>query len=108
MTNSIEKFDLNGFEKILCENNLVLVDFFASWCGPCKMFAPIVEQLSKKYESSVKTIKLDIDFNQDIADKYSIQSVPTLILFKNGTVAERNSGVISFNQCTNMIEKHLK
>lgn len=102
-----KKLTQEEFEKILNDNQLVLVDFFASWCGPCKMFAPIIEELSQKYKNSIKTLKLDIDENQDISDKYSINSVPTLILFKNTKPVERNSGLIPLSQCENLINKHL-
>lgn len=97
----------NEFEKILSENKLVFVDFFASWCGPCKMFAPIVEQILQKYEDRVTVLKVDIDENSEIAEKYSIQSVPTSILFKDGDAVERVSGMIPASQCESLIERHL-
>lgn len=97
----------NEFEKILSENKLVFVDFFASWCGPCKMFAPVVEQISQKYEDRVTVLKVDIDENSEIAEKYSIQSVPTSILFKDGAAVERVSGMIPESQCASLIDKHL-
>ncbi len=102
-----QNLDLENFEKIIAENKLVLVDFFASWCGPCQMFSPIVEQVADKYEENVKTLKLDIDENPTISEKYSISSVPTLILFKDGTPVERVSGVVPLNQCISLIDKHL-
>lgn len=97
----------NEFEKILSENDLVLVDFFASWCGPCKMYAPIVEQVSQQYKDKIAVVKVDIDENSEIAEKYFIQSVPTSILFKNSNIVERVSGMLSFNQCSDLIDKHL-
>ncbi len=97
----------NEFEKILSDNKLVFVDFFASWCGPCKMFAPVVEQISQKYDDRVTVLKVDIDENSEIAEKYSIQSVPTSILFKGGDAVERVSGMIPASQCSSLIEKHL-
>lgn len=107
MPSLTQNLDPLNFEKILLENKLVLVDFFAVWCGPCQMFAPIIEQVATKYEKNVKTIKLDIDENQTISEKYSINSVPTLILFKDGVAVERVSGVVPLNQCINLIDKHL-
>ena len=95
------------FEKILNENDLVFVDFFAVWCGPCQMFSPVVEQILKKYEDKVTVLKVDIDENSEIADKYSIRSVPTSILFKNNNIVERTSGMISFNECSSLIDRHL-
>lgn len=97
----------NEFEKILSDNKLVFVDFFASWCGPCKMFAPVVEQISQKYDDRLTVLKVDIDENSEIAEKYSIQSVPTSILFKGGDAVERVSGMIPASQCSSLIEKHL-
>lgn len=97
----------NEFEKILSDNKLVFVDFFASWCGPCKMFTPVVEQISQKYDDRVTVLKVDIDENSEIAEKYSIQSVPTSILFKGGDAVERVSGMIPASQCSSLIEKHL-
>ena len=105
---SATKLTLGEFEKILSENTLVMVDFFATWCGPCQMFSPIVEQVEDKYDGDLTVVKVDIDENSDIAEKYTIQSVPTTILFKNGEVVERVSGMLSLSQCSDLIEKHLK
>lgn len=104
---SATKLSLGEFEKILSENTLVMVDFFATWCGPCQMFSPIVEQIEDKYDGDLTVVKVDIDENSDIAEKYTIQSVPTTILFKNGAVVERVSGMLSLGQCSDLIEKHL-
>lgn len=104
---SATKLSLGEFEKILSENTLVMVDFFATWCGPCQMFSPIVEQVEDKYDGDLTVVKVDIDENSDIAEKYTIQSVPTTILFKNGEVVERVSGMLSLSQCSDLIEKHL-
>lgn len=105
---SATKLSLGEFEKILSENTLVMVDFFATWCGPCQMFSPIVEQVEDKFDGDLTVVKVDIDENSDIAEKYTIQSVPTTILFKNGEVVERVSGMLSLSQCSDLIEKHLK
>ena len=104
---SATKFSLGEFEKILSENTLVMVDFFATWCGPCQMFSPIVEQVEDKYDGDLTVVKVDIDENPGIAEKYTIQSVPTTILFKNGEVVERVSGMLSLSQCSDLIDKHL-
>lgn len=104
---SATKMSLGEFEKTLSENTLVMVDFFATWCGPCQMFSPIVEQVEDKYDGDLTVVKVDIDENSDIAEKYTIQSVPTTILFKNGEVVERVSGLLSLSQCSDLIEKHL-
>ncbi len=104
---SATKMSLGEFEKTLSENTLVMVDFFATWCGPCQMFSPIVEQVEDKYDGDLAVVKVDIDENSDIAEKYTIQSVPTTIIFKNGEVVERVSGMLSLSQCSDLIEKHL-
>jgi len=72
-------------------DKLVLVDFFATWCGPCKMIAPILEQIAAE-NSDVKIVKLDVDENQDVASKYNIASIPTLMIFKNGHVVSEKLG----------------
>ena len=104
---SATKMSLGEFEKTLSENTLVMVDFFATWCGPCQMFSPIVEQVEDKYDGDLTVVKVDIDENSDIAEKYTIQSVPTTILFKNGEAVERVSGLLSLSHCSELIEKHL-
>ncbi|MCI5979218.1 MAG: thioredoxin, partial [Bacteroidales bacterium] len=75
---------MNDFDKIIAESKPTLVDFFATWCGPCKMQAPILEQVKNRVGDAANVIKVDIDRNNALAAKYRVQSVPTLILFKNG------------------------
>ena len=70
----------------------VLVDFYAEWCGPCKMAAPIVDELATEYEGKVKIVKMDVDQNQQTAAKYEVMSIPTMILFKDGQVVDRKVG----------------
>ena len=70
----------------------VLVDFFAEWCGPCKMLSPIVDELASEYEGKVLVVKLDVDASQAIAEKYSVMSIPTLIMFKDGEEVNRMQG----------------
>lgn len=101
--------ELNGakFSETLSANTLVLVDFFATWCGPCKMFAPVLEQLKQRYEGRLVVLKVDIDENEELASEYSISSVPTIILFKNGEVLERTSGLVPLETLSQMIDKAL-
>ena len=76
------------------ESGIVLVDFFATWCGPCKMLAPVLEGLSSEMEGKAKIIKVDIDQSQDLADQFQISSVPTMIVFKDGQKADMLVGFL--------------
>ena len=84
----------------------VLVDFYADWCGPCKMQAPILEQLSSEIEDKARIVKIDVDKNPGIASQYQVQGIPTLILFKNGNVVWRQSGVANKAQLSALISQH--
>ncbi|MHB8156642.1 MAG: thioredoxin [Desulfocucumaceae bacterium] len=82
------------FEKeVIKSDKPVLVDFWAPWCGPCRSLAPIIEDLSKEFEGRVKVCKVNVDNNKEIAGKYGIMSIPTMMLFKNGKVAEQLVGL---------------
>lgn len=83
----------------------VIVDFFATWCGPCKMLSPVLENISNKFGDNLKIIKIDIDKYPDIADKYEVMSVPTLMFFVNGNLVRRETGFISEEQISDMINK---
>ena len=87
---------------------LVLVDFWATWCRPCKMQAPIMESISSKHSGKVVVGKLDVDQNPAIANRYQVQSIPTLILFKNGKPVEQFVGVTDEATLSDMIQKHSK
>ncbi|MBP1755368.1 MAG: trxA [Firmicutes bacterium] len=87
--------DVN-FQKEVLESNIpVLVDFYADWCGPCKMIAPIVAELATEYEGVYKVGKLNVDQEQDTAEKYKVMSIPTLLIIKNGEVADKVVGLVS-------------
>ena len=81
--------------EVLDAKGLVLVDFWATWCGPCKMLAPTVSEIADEYEGKVKVCKLDVDQAMDISMSYGVASIPTLILFKDGEIAKKSVGVVS-------------
>lgn len=84
-----------NFESIINDSRPVIVDFHALWCGPCKVQSPILKELAAELGEKIKVIKIDVDQNNSIAGKYQIQSVPTLIVFKNGKQVWRQSGVVT-------------
>ena len=85
-------------QEVLKANELVLVDFWAVWYGPCRMVAPIVDEISKEYEGKLKVLKLNTDENPDVAGKYRIMGIPTLMFFKNGQTAGQWVGAVPKNQ----------
>jgi thioredoxin 1 len=108
MSKAIEVTDA-GFEKeVLQSATPVLVDFWAVWCGPCKMIAPIVEELAAEKAGKMKAVKVDVDKNQKVATQYGIRSIPTLLLFKNGRVVEQIVGALSKSTLLKKIEPHLE
>jgi thioredoxin 1 len=92
---AIEVTDANFADEVLKSNIPVMVDFWAEWCGPCKMIAPAVAELAKEYEGRAKVVKLDVDSNNNTAGAYGIRSIPSLLIFKNGEVVEQMVGVKS-------------
>jgi thioredoxin 1 len=96
------------FSELISGDQPVLVDFFATWCGPCKMMQPILEDTARQLGDKVKIIKVDVDKNPYAASSYQVRGVPTLILFQNGKPLWRQSGVVPSNQLIKVIEDNLR
>ena len=95
------------FEEIISQEKVVIADFFATWCGPCRMLSPIIEQLSEEFSEKVRVIKIDIDKENELANMYNIQSVPTVIIFKDGEIHSSEVGLRSINDYRNIINSIL-
>ena len=96
--------NVNNFEEeVLKAQGKVLVDFWATWCGPCRMLAPTVSAIAEKYAGKVKVCKCDIDENIPLAEKYGIEVIPTLVVFENGAEVTRNMGLMTANEIEKML-----
>lgn len=105
---ALEFTDAN-FQKEVIESNVpVLVDFWAVWCGPCKIIAPFVEEISKEYEGRVKVGKVDVDNNPDVSMRYGIRSIPTLMIFRDGKVVDQIIGAVPKNVITQKLDAQLQ
>ena len=108
MSDDILNLNTDNFEStVLGSNKPVLVDFWAAWCGPCKSIAPILEELAGEMKASLQVCKVDVDNNTDIAGKFDIRAIPTMLLFKDGEVAETVVGLVSKDALKNRIQPHL-
>jgi thioredoxin 1 len=96
-----------NFNDIINSDKPVLIDFHATWCGPCKMMGPILQDVSKKIGGRATILKIDVDKNPKVAAKYQIQGVPTLMIFKNGKMLWRQSGVVAAPQLVTLLEKNI-
>jgi len=102
-----EVSDSNFESDVLQADRPVLVDFWAPWCAPCRMLAPIVDAVAEKYSESARVVKLNVDENPGVSQRYGIKGIPTLILFKNGKEEERVVGATSKDAISRMIDKHV-
>ena len=96
----------SSFNQIINDEKPVLVDFFATWCGPCKALAPILQDVKAELGDAVKIVKIDVDKNQELASRFQVQGVPTLILFKNGNQIWRQSGVVPKHELVQLLRSH--
>lgn len=94
----------SSFKKLISSETPVLIDFFADWCGPCKMLGPILKDVKEELGDAIKIVKIDVDKNQSIATKYQVRGVPTMLLFKNGKQVWRQSGVLQKNDIVQIIQ----
>jgi thioredoxin 1 len=103
----VELTEANFSQEVLKSDTPVLIDFWAEWCGPCKMIAPVVEELAKEYAGKLKVGKLDVDSHQAVATQYGIRSIPTLLVFKGGKVVDQIVGAVPKKVLTDKVSKHV-
>ncbi len=103
----IEVSDSNFEQDVLGAQQPVLVDFWAEWCAPCRMLAPTVDAVAEKYAGSARVVKVNVDHNPTVSQKYGIKGIPTLILFKGGKEEERIVGATSKDAISRLIDKHV-
>lgn len=100
----IIKLTSENYEKVISENPIVLIDFFATWCGPCKMLAPVIEELAEEELENVAICKVDVDEESELAGKYGIQSIPTIIVVKDGKAVRQAMGYRPKESLINMLK----
>ena len=98
---------MSNFSTLINQDKPVLVDFFAEWCGPCKMMSPVLKEVKDSIGDVASVIKIDVDKNQELASQLQVRGVPTLILYKNGKQLWRQSGVVQKNDLISLIQSHV-
>lgn len=104
---ALEYTDANFQDVVLDSDKLSVVDFWAEWCGPCRMITPIIEDLAKEYDGKVNIGKLNVDSNGDTSSKYGVRSIPTILWIKGGEIVDKHVGVISKAKMAEKIEAHM-
>ena len=102
----MKNVNFQEFKEELAQNDLVLVDFYADWCGPCRMLAPIIQEIAEEAKDKVKVLKVNVDRERELAFTYNIASIPTLILFKNGKIVSEMLGFRPKNAIMNLINQY--
>ena len=101
------QFNKESFDKALGEGKLMMVDFWADWCGPCRMLSPVIDRLAEQYEGQVISGKVNVDDEQELAIRYGVMSIPTVIFFKDGKEIDRKVGVMPGDAFVQTLEKNL-
>lgn len=107
MSNTVEFTDSNFEEEVLKSEHPVLVDFWAEWCGPCRMIGPVVEEMASEYAGKAKIGKVNVDHNPEVSVKYGIRSIPALMIFKDGQVVDQIIGAVPKTHLTKQLEAQL-